>query len=195
MVISGLFFVRSIVEPVKRLNDAARNIAAGNFSQRVELPNRYDELAELSESINYMTAEIDKTSKMKNDFISTVSHELRTPLTAINRFVEQQDTILAYDALHHNSRTYAASDESQSTTKSYSRSYSHRSYNSNSQKNYANAGRYSSNNSQKSYTNNGQYNSYKSASSTSRYGRSSRSSSYGSRSNSYGSRSKKGRRG
>ena len=124
---------------------------------------------------------------------------IRMPLTAINRFVEQQDTILAYDALHHNSRTYATSDESQSTTKSYSRSYSrsysHRSYNSNSQKNYANAGRYSSSNSQKSYTNNGQYNSYKSASSTSRYGRSSRSSSYGSRSNSYGSRSKKGRRG
>ncbi|MBQ6066934.1 MAG: HAMP domain-containing histidine kinase [Clostridia bacterium] len=88
VLISGMFFVRSIVGPVKRLNDAARNIAAGNFSQRVELPNRYDELAELSESINYMTAEIDKTSKMKNDFISTVSHELRTPLTAIKGWAE-----------------------------------------------------------------------------------------------------------
>ena len=74
--------------PVKQLNEAARSIAAGNFSQRVAVPSGSDELAELSESINYMTAEIDKTTQMKNDFISTVSHELRTPLTAIKGWAE-----------------------------------------------------------------------------------------------------------
>ena len=98
VLISGMFFIRSIVVPVKQLNEAARSIAAGNFSQRVEIPSGSDELAELTESINYMTAEIDKTTQMKNDFISTVSHELRTPLTAIKgwaetllSFSEQQD--------------------------------------------------------------------------------------------------------
>ncbi len=89
VIFSGLFFVRSIVVPVKKLNMAARSIAAGNYSQKIELPNRYDdELAELAESINYMTDEIDKTDKLKNEFISTVSHELRTPLTAIKGWTE-----------------------------------------------------------------------------------------------------------
>lgn len=89
VIFSGLFFVRSIVNPVKKLTAAARSIAAGNYSQKIELDNhRGDELAELAESINYMTDEIDKSDKIKNDFISTVSHELRTPLTAIKGWTE-----------------------------------------------------------------------------------------------------------
>ncbi len=89
VVISGLFFIRSIVVPVKKLNDAARSIAAGNYSQKIDFERRYDdELAELAESINYMTDEIDRTDKIKNEFISTVSHELRTPLTAIKGWTE-----------------------------------------------------------------------------------------------------------
>lgn len=89
VIISGLFFVRSIVVPVKKLNTVTRNIAAGNYSQKIKINNRYDdELTELAESINYMTDEIDKADKIKNDFISTVSHELRTPLTAIKGWTE-----------------------------------------------------------------------------------------------------------
>ncbi len=88
VVISGLFFVRSIVVPVKKINDAARTIAAGNYSQRVDVVNRFDEISELSESINYMTEQISRTETLKNDFISTVSHELRTPLTAIKGWTE-----------------------------------------------------------------------------------------------------------
>lgn len=89
VVLSGLFFIRSIVVPVKNLNAATRSIAKGNYSEKIVLSNKYDdELAELAESINYMTDEIDKTDKLKNEFISTVSHELRTPLTAIKGWTE-----------------------------------------------------------------------------------------------------------
>lgn len=88
VVISGLFFIRSIVSPVKKLNFAARRIAEGNYTEKVKVSNKSDEIAELSESINYMTDEIARTDRLKNDFISTVSHELRTPLTAIKGWTE-----------------------------------------------------------------------------------------------------------
>ncbi|MBR3768447.1 MAG: sensor histidine kinase [Clostridia bacterium] len=89
VVLSGLFFIRSIVVPVKKLTSVARSIAEGNYSQKIEVNSRYDdELVELAESINYMTDEIDKSDKIKNDFVSTVSHELRTPLTAIKGWTE-----------------------------------------------------------------------------------------------------------
>ena len=76
VVSSGLFFIRSIVTPVKKLTLVARSIAAGNYSQKIELPKKYDdELAELAESINYMTDEIDKT--MNLFLLSPMSSALR----------------------------------------------------------------------------------------------------------------------
>lgn len=94
VVVSGLFFVRSIVVPVNRINAVARSIANGNYKQKVNIHNRYDEISQLGESINYMTEEIDRTDKMRSDFISTISHELRTPLTSIRGW---SDTLLELD--------------------------------------------------------------------------------------------------
>ena len=94
VITSGLFFVRSIVGPVKQINLAARRIAKGDYTEKVEVSNRFDEITELSRSINYMTDELANTDRLKNDFISTVSHELRTPLTAIKGWTE---TLISMD--------------------------------------------------------------------------------------------------
>lgn len=93
VIISGLFFIRSILVPVKRINDATRRIAAGDYSAKIEETDRYDEISELTDSINYMTDQISRTETLKNDFISTVSHELRTPLTAIKGWTETLITL------------------------------------------------------------------------------------------------------
>ena len=64
MFFSGMFFIKSIVLPIRSINSITRRYATGDFS------------------------ELSNTEQMKNEFISSVSHELRTPLTAIRGWTE-----------------------------------------------------------------------------------------------------------
>ena len=87
VVISGSYFIRSIVTPVRELSNMAKNIAQGNFSVTVD--KKYDdEIGELCDAVKEMSADLEAADQMKNDFISRVSHELRTPLTAIKGWAE-----------------------------------------------------------------------------------------------------------
>ncbi|MBQ1538503.1 MAG: HAMP domain-containing histidine kinase, partial [Ruminococcus sp.] len=84
---SGMYFIRSIVYPIRSIGDMTKQFAKGDFSERIKKESD-DELGELCDSINYMADELSNTEQMKNEFISSVSHELRTPLTAIKGWTE-----------------------------------------------------------------------------------------------------------
>ncbi len=86
-VMSGMYFVRSIVRPIRDIEASAARISKGQFGVRIE--NNYnDELGRLCDTINNMARELGKSEELKNEFISSVSHELRTPLTAIKGWAE-----------------------------------------------------------------------------------------------------------
>ena len=87
MMFSGMYFVKSIVIPVRQIGAAARRYARGDFSVRMPVKSD-DEIGELSEILNKMVDELSQSEAMKNEFISSVSHELRTPLTAIKGWAE-----------------------------------------------------------------------------------------------------------
>ena len=93
---SGLFFIRSIVRPIRDVSNIARKIAMGDFNSRIEI-EKNDEIGELCDTINYMASELNQAENLKNDFISSVSHELRTPLTAIRGWGETAKMSLGTD--------------------------------------------------------------------------------------------------
>ncbi|MFT4147591.1 MAG: MtrAB system histidine kinase MtrB [Micrococcaceae bacterium] len=82
--------IRRVIRPVKDASHIAEDVAAGDYSKRVEITGD-DEIAKLGTSFNKMTGTLadkikalEQLSKVQQSFVSDVSHELRTPLTTIN---------------------------------------------------------------------------------------------------------------
>lgn len=75
----------------KPLNDIIRGIqeiSKGNYSVRVDEVGD-GELKELLHSFNQMTAELNSTEMMRDDFINTFSHEFKTPIVSIRGFAKR----------------------------------------------------------------------------------------------------------
>ncbi|SER57241.1 sensor histidine kinase [Salipaludibacillus aurantiacus] len=79
---------RYVVDPIKRLTAAAKEMATGNFSIRVKNKDNKDEVGELIRSFNHMAAEVEQIDQMRDDFVSSVSHEFQSPLTSIRGFTK-----------------------------------------------------------------------------------------------------------
>ncbi len=93
LVSLGLSFAlsRRISKPIKKIGVTAKQFAQGNFSSRVELNEKTDniiEINELTQTFNDMAYSLEKSDDIRNNFLSDVAHELRTPMTTISGFVD-----------------------------------------------------------------------------------------------------------
>ena len=82
---------RHLLRPVRRLSEAAQQVAKGDFSVRLapmRKDGRKDEFEVLFDDFNTMVEELSSTETLKTDFISNVSHEMKTPLAVIKNYAE-----------------------------------------------------------------------------------------------------------
>lgn len=73
MLVLGLYFIQSIVMPLRQISVNARKIAKGDFGVHIE-EKTDDELGELCRVFNYMADELENSEKIK----TTLSHRYPT---------------------------------------------------------------------------------------------------------------------
>ncbi|MBE7044996.1 MAG: cell wall metabolism sensor histidine kinase WalK [Ruminococcaceae bacterium] len=80
MLSFGMSYI--ITSPVDEVILVAREISKGDFSRRVKVKG-HDELAQMAETLNFMSSELQNLEENRKKFVSDVSHELKTPLATI----------------------------------------------------------------------------------------------------------------
>ena len=96
----GWFAVRRALRPLRRIQDTARDIAAGDIAagdltRRIPVQNTRDEVAGLAQSLNRMLTRIEESFAARREseermrrFVADASHELRTPLASVRGYAE-----------------------------------------------------------------------------------------------------------
>jgi two-component system sensor histidine kinase ChvG len=90
MLLSSLYLAGTIAEPVRRLAAAADRVRGGHGGreQIPAMPERGDEIGELSESLSAMTRALYERIDAIERFAADVAHELKNPLTSLKSAVE-----------------------------------------------------------------------------------------------------------
>ncbi|MFZ0610957.1 MAG: ATP-binding protein [Desulfobacterales bacterium] len=86
-VVLSFVLMRRILAPLTRMTVITREIAAGNFADRVPVGTR-DEVGQLAQAFNRMASSLEKIENLRRTLMIDVAHELRTPLTNIRGYLE-----------------------------------------------------------------------------------------------------------
>jgi two-component system OmpR family sensor kinase len=123
----GVWLVRASLRPLKEIELAATQIAAGDLSRRAPAGDPRTEVGRLGEAFNVMISRIEDAfagqaaseaaarsaeSRMRQ-FIADASHELRTPLTVIRGFAELHGQGAVQDPAALSRLVHRIADESQ----------------------------------------------------------------------------------
>lgn len=86
-LIVGVAASSFIARRIERLERAARQVSAGNFTEPLTVDSS-DELGQLAQAFNSMQDRLGRADRARKAFIANASHELRTPLFSLGGYVE-----------------------------------------------------------------------------------------------------------
>jgi signal transduction histidine kinase len=86
----GWFLMRKALAPVKALTAAAARVNERNLREQLPRTGNGDELDQLTDVFNSMTARLDASFQQIREFTLHASHELKTPLTVMRGEIETQ---------------------------------------------------------------------------------------------------------
>lgn len=86
--IAGIILAGKISVPVKAATRAAKDIARGNYNNRINTDICTMELSELGNAVNHMAESLDNQEMLRRRLTSDMAHELRTPVANVSSNIE-----------------------------------------------------------------------------------------------------------
>ena len=83
----GVYYARMAGTNIRRLQEAARKVADGNFETPIPIAPA-GQLGQLARTFNEMQRRLAELDSARKQFIANASHELRTPIFSLGGFIE-----------------------------------------------------------------------------------------------------------
>jgi signal transduction histidine kinase len=86
-LITSQVLAHGMTRPLRDMTAAAQAMARGDYTRRVRATSR-DEVGQLADAFNQMSADLAAADRQRRELIANVSHELRTPISALRAVLE-----------------------------------------------------------------------------------------------------------
>ena len=83
----GGFFARTLTQSLRQVTEGTQRIAQGELGYQVQV-NTDDEVGELASAFNQMSADLQTSSKARQQMTADIAHDLRTPLSVLLGYTE-----------------------------------------------------------------------------------------------------------
>jgi signal transduction histidine kinase len=87
-LILGIPLSARLVRRLRRLREAALELAHGGLAVEVPVDRAHDEVGDLARTLATMQQRLQQQEEARRAFVATASHELRTPLTSLDGMLE-----------------------------------------------------------------------------------------------------------